>query len=46
MIIREKYLKKLIDAKDTEFIKVIIGIRKSGKSTILLMFKDNLLKII
>lgn len=44
MIIREKYLKKMIDAKDTEFIKVITGVRRSGKSTLLLMFKDYLLK--
>ena len=44
MIIRENYLKKLIDSKDTEFIKVITGIRRSGKSTLLLMFKDYLFK--
>ena len=44
MVIREKYLKKMIDSKDTEFIKVITGIRRSGKSTLLLMFKDYLLK--
>ena len=44
MIIREKYLKQMIDSKDTEFIKVITGVRRSGKSTLLLMFKDYLLK--
>lgn len=44
MIIREKYLNRLIDAKDTEFIKVITGVRRSGKSTLLLMFKNYLLK--
>ena len=33
----------MIDAKDTEFIKVITGVRRSGKSTLLLMFKDYLL---
>ena len=43
MIIREKYLKKIIDAKDTDFIKVITGVRRSGKSTLLLMFRDYLL---
>ena len=43
MIIREMYLNKLIEAKDTEFIKVITGVRRSGKSTLLLMFKDFLL---
>ena len=43
MIKREKYLNKLIDAKDTEFIKVITGVRRSGKSTLLFMFKEYLL---
>ncbi len=43
MIPREKYLNKLIDSKDTEFIKVITGVRRSGKSTLLLMYKDYLL---
>ena len=44
MIKRDNYLKRIIDAKDTEFIKVITGVRRSGKSTLLLMFKDYLLK--
>lgn len=43
MIIRDTYLKRMIDAKDTEFIKVITGVRRSGKSTLLLMFKDYLI---
>lgn len=43
MIIREKYLNKMIYAKDTEFIKVITGVRRSGKSTLMLMFKEYLL---
>ncbi len=43
MIIRDTYLKRMIDAKDTEFIKVITGVRRSGKSTLLKMFKDYLL---
>ena len=44
MIIRNNYLNRLIEAKDTEFIKVITGVRRSGKSTLLLMFKEYLLK--
>ena len=44
MIIRDNYLKRMVDAKDTEFIKVITGVRRSGKSTLLLMFRDYLLK--
>ena len=43
VIIRENYLNLLIEAKDTEFIKVITGVRRSGKSTLLLMFKEYLL---
>lgn len=43
MIIREKYLNKMIDLKDTEFIKVITGVRRSGKSTLMLMFKEYLI---
>ena len=43
MIKRDNYLKRMIDAKDTEFIKVITGVRRSGKSTLLLMFKEYLL---
>ncbi|MBR1679814.1 MAG: ATP-binding protein [Bacilli bacterium] len=43
MIVREEYLKRIVDSKDTEFIKVITGVRRSGKSTLLLMYKDYLL---
>lgn len=34
----------MVDAKDTEFIKVITGVRRSGKSTLLLMFRDYLIR--
>lgn len=44
MIVRQNYLNKLINSKDTEFIKVIIGVRRSGKSTLLLMFKEYLIE--
>ena len=44
MIIREMYLNRLIEAKDTDLIKVVTGVRRSGKSTLLLMFKDYLTK--
>ena len=40
MIIREKYLNQLIETKDLNLIKVITGVRRSGKSTLLLQFKD------
>lgn len=42
MIIREQYLNQLIEAKDLNLIKVITGVRRSGKSTLLLQFKDYL----
>lgn len=44
MITRDSYLKRMVDAKDTEFIKVITGVRRSGKSTLLLMFRDYLIR--
>ena len=43
MLKREQYLKQLIDSKDLNLIKVITGVRRSGKSTLLLQYKDYLL---
>ncbi len=43
MIIREKYLAKLRLLKDKNLIKVITGIRRSGKSTLLEVFRKELL---
>ena len=43
MLIREEYLQKLINSKDLNLIKVITGVRRSGKSTLLLQYKDYLL---
>ena len=34
MYIRDNYLSKLISFKDTDFIKVITGVRRSGKSVL------------
>ena len=39
MINRKMYMNKLLSYKDTEFIKIITGIRRCGKSS-LLDFKD------
>ena len=43
MIIRNYYLEKLIALKNTEYIKIITGIRRCGKSTLLKMLKKHLI---
>ncbi|TNH02452.1 ATP-binding protein [Testudinibacter sp. TR-2022] len=43
MLARDHYLQWLIDVKDNEFIKVITGVRRSGKSVILQLYQDYLL---
>ncbi|MDM8533595.1 ATP-binding protein [Clostridiaceae bacterium HSG29] len=43
MIARDKYLDKIIQSKDNEFVKVITGVRRSGKSSLLILFKQYLL---
>jgi predicted AAA+ superfamily ATPase len=44
MLVRENYLQKIIDFKDSEFVKVITGVRRTGKSYLLLMYKDYLIE--
>ena len=44
MVFREKYVKKIMTFTDTPFVKVITGVRRSGKSTILQMIMDELRK--
>ena len=41
---RKYYLDKLLSYKDKDIIKVITGLRRSGKSTLLQTFRDNLSK--
>jgi len=41
---RKYYLDKLLAYKDKDIIKVITGLRRSGKSTLLQMFRDDLSK--
>ena len=43
MIKRETYLLKLHELKDVQIIKVIAGVRRCGKSTLLEQFKNELL---
>ena len=42
VILRKEYLKKVKSLIDTEFIKVITGVRRSGKSYLLMMIKYEL----
>jgi predicted AAA+ superfamily ATPase len=43
LIKRESYLKRLREFKDTEFIKIITGLRRVGKSSLLELFEEELL---
>lgn len=42
MIKREMYLKKIRDSYDSELIKVIIGVRRSGKSVLMMQIIEEL----
>ena len=42
MVKREKYLEKLKKLKDKQLIKVVSGVRRCGKSTLLLQFRQYL----
>ena len=44
MINRELYMNKLLAYKDTEFIKVITGLRRCGKSSLLKLFMEKILE--
>ncbi len=44
MISRDTYIHKLIQVRDRKIIKVITGVRRCGKSTLLEMFKEYLQK--
>lgn len=43
MIKRDKYLDLLIKNKDTDYVKLLIGVRRSGKSTLLLLMENYLI---
>jgi len=42
MFQRDNYLKKIIQFKDTEFVKIITGVRRSGKSFLLKLYDEHL----
>lgn len=44
MIYREKYMERIIPFFDTPFVKILTGVRRCGKSTILLMIQEELKK--
>lgn len=44
MIERKRYIEQLIELKDTNLIKVLTGVRRSGKSTVMQMFRTYLLE--
>lgn len=41
-VIRQKYLEKLKKLRDTRLIKVVTGVRRCGKSTLLKQFREYL----
>ena len=45
MIVRQKYLDELIAFKDCDLIKVVTGMRRCGKSTLLDMMADHLMRM-
>lgn len=45
MVQRKEYLEKLIEWKDDDVIKVVTGIRRCGKSTLLMQYQDYLKSI-
>jgi len=44
MLARDFYLNQIIKHKDTEFVKILTGIRRCGKSSLFLLYKDYLLE--
>ena len=44
MINRKRYIDKLIQYRDNDFVKVITGVRRSGKSSLLALFKEYLIE--
>ena len=44
MIYRTEYMQRLKAFKDNKIIKVVTGLRRCGKSTLLKMFQDELLQ--
>ena len=41
---RKEYIEKLLAYKDKDLIKVVSGLRRSGKSTLLELYREQLIK--
>ena len=44
MVYRKKYMEKILSFLDTPFVKVLTGVRRCGKSTIMQMIRDSLVE--
>ncbi len=42
---RKEYIDKLLSYKDKDLIKVVSGLRRSGKSTLLELYREQLFKL-
>ena len=42
LINRPQYLERLVENKDTDIVKIITGIRRCGKSSLMALFCDYL----
>ena len=45
MIQRPQYIKELLSFKDTDLIKIVTGVRRSGKSTLFDLYVQELLRM-
>lgn len=43
LIERKEYFDKLLSYKEKDLIKIVTGLRRSGKSTLLTLFKNRLI---
>lgn len=44
MIPRDDYLQRLLDSRDPEIVKILTGVRRCGKSSLLTLLKEELLR--
>lgn len=44
LINREKYVNKILSFKDKEYVKILVGVRRAGKSSILKLIQNELIR--